>query len=91
MANLEPIFLAGSTISRVTLHNEDFIREKDIHIGDYVVLQKAGEVIPEIVQSFYRRKMTGQYLRHVLAHQPNAQCINHLRQRAMLTGLQTAQ
>ncbi len=49
VANLEPIFLAGSTISRATLHNEDFIREKDIHIGDYVVIQKAGEVIPEVV------------------------------------------
>ncbi len=49
VANLESIFLAGSTISRATLHNEDFIREKDIHIGDYVVIQKAGEVIPEVV------------------------------------------
>ncbi len=49
VANLEPIFLAGSTISRATLHNEDFINEKDIRIGDYVVIQKAGEVIPEVV------------------------------------------
>ena len=56
VANLEPIFLAGSTISRVTLHNEDFIREKDIRIGDYVVLQKAGEVIPEIVSVLPERR-----------------------------------
>jgi len=49
VANLQPLFLAGSTISRATLHNEDFIREKDIRIGDYVVIQKAGEVIPEVV------------------------------------------
>lgn len=49
VANLEPLFLAGSTISRATLHNEDFIKEKDIRIGDYVVIQKAGEVIPEVV------------------------------------------
>ena len=49
VANLKPLFLAGSTISRATLHNEDFIREKDIRIGDYVVIQKAGEVIPEVV------------------------------------------
>ncbi|MBQ2034731.1 MAG: NAD-dependent DNA ligase LigA, partial [Peptococcaceae bacterium] len=49
VANLEPVFLAGSTISRATLHNEDFIREKNIRIGDYVVIQKAGEVIPEVV------------------------------------------
>ncbi len=49
VANLEPIFLAGSTISRATLHNADFIAEKGIQIGDYVVIQKAGEVIPEVV------------------------------------------
>ena len=49
VANLEPIFLAGSTISRATLHNEDFIAEKNIKVGDYVVIQKAGEVIPEVV------------------------------------------
>ena len=49
VANLEPIFLAGSTISRATLHNADFIVEKNIKVGDYVVIQKAGEVIPEVV------------------------------------------
>ena len=49
VANLEPIFLAGSTISRATLHNADFIAEKNIKVGDYVVIQKAGEVIPEVV------------------------------------------
>jgi len=49
VANLEPVFLAGSTISRATLHNADFIAEKNIKIGDYVVIQKAGEVIPEVV------------------------------------------
>ena len=58
VANLEPVFLAGSTISRATLHNEDFIREKDIRIGDYVVIQKAGEVIPEVV-SVVTEKRTG--------------------------------
>ena len=58
VANLEPVFLAGSTISRATLHNEDFIREKDIRIGDYVVIQKAGEVIPEVV-SVVQEKRTG--------------------------------
>ncbi|MBQ5683996.1 MAG: NAD-dependent DNA ligase LigA, partial [Peptococcaceae bacterium] len=58
VANLEPVFLAGSTISRATLHNEDFIREKNIRIGDYVVIQKAGEVIPEVV-SVVTEKRTG--------------------------------
>lgn len=56
VANLEPIFLAGSTISRATLHNEDFIREKDIRIGDFVVIQKAGEVIPEVVTVLTERR-----------------------------------
>ena len=58
VANLEPVFLAGSTISRATLYNEDFIREKDIRIGDYVVIQKAGEVIPEVV-SVVQEKRAG--------------------------------
>lgn len=49
-AILDPIRLAGTTVSRATLHNEDFIKEKDIKIGDYVVVQKAGEIIPEVVR-----------------------------------------
>ena len=48
-AILEPVKVAGSTISRATLHNEDFIKEKDIRIGDIVVIRKAGDVIPEVV------------------------------------------
>ncbi len=50
-AILEPVKVAGSTISRATLHNEDNIREKDIRIGDRVIIQKAGDVIPEVVCS----------------------------------------
>jgi len=49
LALLEPVTVAGSTISRCTLHNEDYIKEKDIRIGDYVYIHKAGDVIPEIV------------------------------------------
>jgi DNA ligase (NAD+) len=49
VAELEPVFLAGSTISRATLHNEDYIRLKDIRIGDTVTIEKAGEVIPAVV------------------------------------------
>ncbi len=45
----EPVSLAGTTVSRATLHNQDFIAEKDIRIGDTVVLRKAGEIIPEVV------------------------------------------
>ena len=50
LAILEPVSVAGSTISKTTLHNEDFIKEKEIKIGDTVVIQKAGDVIPEIVK-----------------------------------------
>lgn len=58
MAILEPVSVAGSTISKTTLHNEDFIKEKDLKIGDTVVIQKAGDVIPEIVE-VKREKRTG--------------------------------
>ena len=50
VAILEPVKVAGSTISQTTLHNEDFIKEKDLMIGDTVVIQKAGDVIPEVVE-----------------------------------------
>lgn len=49
VAHLRPVAVAGSVVARATLHNEDFIREKDIRIGDTVILQKAGDVIPEVV------------------------------------------
>ncbi len=49
-ADLEPVLIAGSTVSRATLHNIDFIRSKDIRIGDTVVIQKAGDIIPEVVE-----------------------------------------
>ncbi len=50
MAFLRPVRVAGTTVSRATLHNEDFIRQKDIRIGDTVVIQKAGDIIPEVVR-----------------------------------------
>jgi len=49
VAELQPVFLAGSTISRATLHNEDYIRQKDIRVGDTVTIEKAGEVIPAVI------------------------------------------
>ncbi len=48
VAELKPVFLAGSTISRATLHNEDYICEKDIRIGDAVIIEKGGDVIPKV-------------------------------------------
>ncbi len=58
MAILEPVVVAGSTISKTTLHNEDFIKERDLRIGDRVIIQKAGDVIPEVVRAV-KEKRTG--------------------------------
>lgn len=49
VANMEPVQLAGTTVRRATLNNEDFIRSFDLHIGDYVYVEKGGEIIPKIV------------------------------------------
>lgn len=57
-AVLEPVKVAGSTVSRATLHNEDFIKAKDIRIGDRVLIQKAGDIIPEVV-SVLKEKRNG--------------------------------
>ncbi len=59
MAILEPVKIAGSTVSKTTLHNEDFIKQKNLKIGDTVIVQKAGDVIPEIV-GVNEKKRTGE-------------------------------
>lgn len=56
-----PVLLAGTTVSRATLHNEDFIREKNIHIGDVVVIRKAGEIIPEVLSVAQCRSLDAPY------------------------------
>ena len=56
-----PVLLAGTTVSRATLHNEDFIREKKIHIGDVVVIRKAGEIIPEVLSVSQCRSLDDPY------------------------------
>ncbi|MEK6448519.1 NAD-dependent DNA ligase LigA [Priestia aryabhattai] len=55
-AILEPVQVAGTTVQRASLHNEDLIREKDIRIGDYVVVKKAGDIIPEVVNVIEERR-----------------------------------
>ena len=60
VAELEPVFLAGSTISRATLHNADFIAEKDIRIGDYVQIEKGGDVIPKVSSVILEKRTESQ-------------------------------
>ncbi|MBO6262324.1 MAG: NAD-dependent DNA ligase LigA [Bacilli bacterium] len=55
-AVLTPVRVAGSVVQRATLHNEDFITEKDLKVGDYVVIRKAGDVIPEVVRAVKERR-----------------------------------
>ena len=58
-AVLEPVFISGSLVQRATLNNEDFCKSKDIRIGDYVVVRKAGEIIPEVVSVNLERRSPG--------------------------------
>ena len=59
VAHLKPVAVAGTIVARATLHNEDFITQKDIRIGDTVILQKAGDIIPEIVEVLKELRPTG--------------------------------
>ena len=58
-AMLDPVFLAGSTISRATLHNAEEVARKDIRAGDWVLVEKGGDVIPKVVKSIISRRLTG--------------------------------
>jgi len=64
VAELEPVFLAGSTIARATLHNEDELRRKDIRVGDTVTIEKAGEVIPAVVGVVLTKRMGQEQIFH---------------------------
>lgn len=60
-AVLSPVLLAGTTVSRATLHNEDFIREKNIAVGDTVIVRKAGDIIPEVLKVSVHKENTESY------------------------------
>ncbi len=64
-AVLEPVTLAGTTVQRASLHNEDLIREKDIRIGDHVVVKKAGDIIPEVIKSIPERRTGEETVYHM--------------------------
>ncbi len=61
-AVFEPVLVAGSTVSRATLHNQDFINEKDIRLGDRVVIRKAGDIIPEVIRVVSHVENSEKYL-----------------------------
>jgi DNA ligase (NAD+) len=69
-ALLEPVRIAGTIVRRASLHNEDLIREKDIHIGDYVVVKKAGDIIPEVVNVIVDRRSGEEQEFHMPTHCP---------------------
>ncbi len=60
-AIFEPVLVAGSTVSRATLHNQDFIDEKDIRLGDRVVIRKAGDIIPEVIKVIAHAENSAKY------------------------------
>jgi DNA ligase (NAD+) len=69
-AVLEPVRVAGTTVQRASLHNEDYIREKDIKIGDEVVIKKAGDIIPEVVRPIKERRKGEEKEFHMPGHCP---------------------
>lgn len=69
-AVVEPVRLAGTTVTNATLHNQDFISEKDIRIGDSVLIRKAGEIIPEILSVVADKRPEGTAAYHIPEHCP---------------------
>ena len=72
-AILDPVKVAGTTVSRASLHNEDLIHEKDIRIGDKVVIKKAGDIIPEVVKSIAEERSEDSEVYHMPTHCPSCE------------------
>ncbi len=72
-AILEPVQVAGTTVKRASLHNEDLIREKDIKIGDYVIVKKAGDIIPEVVNVIEEKRTGEEKDFHMPTHCPECE------------------
>jgi DNA ligase (NAD+) len=72
-AILSPVKVAGTTVGRATLHNEDLIREKDIRIGDQVVIKKAGDIIPEVVNVIFDQRTGEEKEFHMPTHCPECE------------------
>lgn len=72
-ALLEPVLLAGTTVKRASLHNEDLIREKDIRIGDHVVVKKAGDIIPEVIRALPEKRTGKEQIYRMPTHCPECE------------------
>ncbi|XFA98449.1 NAD-dependent DNA ligase LigA [Candidatus Izemoplasma sp. B36] len=70
VAELEPVMISGSLVSRATLHNEDFINDRDIHIKDHVIVRKAGEIIPEVLRVVKEKRSGDQIKFKMINHCP---------------------
>ncbi|NDD99311.1 NAD-dependent DNA ligase LigA, partial [bacterium] len=70
VAELEPVFLSGSTISRASLHNEEEVERKDIRVHDTVIIEKAGEIIPQVVKVDFEKRPENSVKWHMPAHCP---------------------
>ncbi|MBU1144417.1 MAG: NAD-dependent DNA ligase LigA [Firmicutes bacterium] len=75
VAELSPVMISGSLVSRATLHNEDFCKQKDIRIGDMVVVRKAGEIIPEVLKVLKELRMGKEVAFQMITHCPKCNSI----------------